>query len=103
MKKPSFLPFRDKALIRPSQEEDSPIKVSDSERAKPDQGVIVAIGSGMITENGAIIPPTHIEGDHVYFGKYAGTDIELDGETFRIMSEAEILGMRPRTTSRIDG
>lgn len=105
MNKPSFLPFRDKVLIRPAVEDESPIKVSDSDRAKPDQGIIVCIGAGAMKEDGTVIPPSHMEGDHVYYGKYAGTEIELDGETFRIMAEAEILGMLPRRTHHtgIDG
>lgn len=99
MQNPNFRPFRDRVLIRPTEEPDSKIKLSSSDKAKPESGVIVAAGLGAITDSGITLPMTHSVGDTVYFGKYAGSDIELDGETFRIMSESEILGMAPTGTT----
>lgn len=91
----NFQPFRDRVLVRPFDEQEGTIKVPDSDRAKPDHGIIVAVGLGGLTDHGEIIPMTFKPDDHVYFGKYAGTEIEIDGEKLRIMSEAEILGEVP--------
>lgn len=92
MSNPNFRPFRDRVLVRPFDEQEGTIKVPDSDRAKPDHGIIVAVGLGGLTDHGEIIPMKFKPDDHVYFGKYAGTEIEIDGEKLRIMSEAEILG-----------
>lgn len=95
MKEPNFVPFRDRVLVRLTSEEEGAIKVPDGSRPKPQQGVIVAIGSGPITPDGQSIGPSFREGNAIYFGKYAGADIELDGQSFLIMREEEILGHVP--------
>ena len=103
MSEPNFVPFRDRVLVRVTSEEEGAIKTPDSSRPKPQQGVIVAIGSGPINSDGASLGASFITGAAIYFGKYAGADIELDGQPYLIMREEEILGHIPASNHGLDG
>lgn len=102
MKTPNFQPFRDRYLVRPLDEDNSPIKVAESERAKPVRGHIVAVGGGALLEDGRVLPMTFEAGTEILFGKYAGSDQEFDGVTFKIISEAEIFGHVPQHQAGVD-
>ena len=62
-------------------------------KEKPQQGVVLAVGSGKVTAEGKVLPMTVKVNDKVLFGKYAGTDIKLDGEDYLILREEDVLGV----------
>jgi chaperonin GroES len=89
-------PLHDRVIIKRIEEEDKTsggIIIPDTAKEKPQQGQVVAVGKGKILENGTVSPPTVKEGDRVLFGKYAGTDIKIDGEEHLIMRENDILAI----------
>ena len=66
--------------------------IPDSAKEKPQEGIIIAVGTGRY-EKGQTVPLAVKEGDRVLFGKYAGSEIKIDGEEFLIVKEEEILGI----------
>ncbi|HLJ90101.1 MAG TPA: co-chaperone GroES [Candidatus Angelobacter sp.] len=90
-----FTPLHDRVLIRRVEETETArggIIIPDTAKEKPQEGVILAVGAGKF-DKGQTIPLAVKEGDHVLFGKYAGTEIKLDGEEVLILREEEILGI----------
>ncbi len=88
-------PLSDRVLVRPDAAEEttsSGIIIPDTAKEKPQRGTVVAVGPGKV-ENGTKIDMSVKEGDQVLYGKYSGTEIELDGEEYLIMREADILGV----------
>lgn len=88
-------PLSDRVLVKPEAAEEktsSGIIIPDTAKEKPQQGTIVAVGPGKV-ENGNKIDMSVNEGDTVLYGKYAGTEITLDGEEYMIMRESDILGI----------
>ncbi|MFL0801721.1 MAG: co-chaperone GroES [Agarilytica sp.] len=87
-------PLHDRVVVRRKEEEETTaggILLPGSAKEKPNQGVVVAVGSGRILDNGDTRPVDVKEGDIVVFGKYAGSDtIEVDGEELVILSESDI-------------
>ncbi|WP_075185834.1 co-chaperone GroES [Teredinibacter haidensis] len=87
-------PLHDRVVVRRKEEEETTaggILLPGSAKEKPNQGVVVAVGSGRVLENGENRPVDVKEGDIVVFGKYAGSDtIEIDGEELVILSESDI-------------
>jgi chaperonin GroES len=67
--------------------------VPDIAKEKPQEATVIAVGSGRITDDGETIPLDVYVGDRVLVGKYAGTDITLDGTEYLIVREDEILGV----------
>ncbi len=65
----------------------------ESASEKPSEGVILAVGTGRLGEDGEIRPLAVAEGDRVAFGKYAGTEIKIDGEERLVLREDEIFGV----------
>ena len=91
----SIKPLSDRVLVRPDSAEEkteSGIIIPDSAKEKPQRGTVVAVGPGK-HENGNKIGMTVKEGDKVLYGKYAGNEIEIDGEELMIMRESDILGI----------
>jgi chaperonin GroES len=91
-----FTPLHDRILVRRVEEASTTrggIIIPDSAKDKPQEGEIVSVGKGKINEDGKVFPLDVKEGDRVLFGKYAGTEIKIDGEDFIIMKEEEILGI----------
>jgi chaperonin GroES len=91
-----FTPLHDRILVRRIEEQESVrggIIIPDSAKEKPKEGEVIAVGKGKISEEGKVRPLDVKEGDRVLFGKYAGTEIKLDGEEFVIMREEEVLGV----------
>jgi len=76
------------------------IIIPDTAKEKPQEGVVVAVGTGKF-EKGQTIPLAVKAGDHVLFGKYAGTEIKLDAEELLIVREEEILGILNGVGSQI--
>jgi chaperonin GroES len=69
------------------------IIIPDTAKEKPIQGEIISVGQGRVTEDGKVRPLDVKKGDRVLFGKYAGTEIKVDGEEFLMMREEDILGV----------
>src|ERR1700685_2877143 len=91
-----FTPLHDRILVRRVEEADTTrggIIIPDSAKDKPQEGEVISIGKGKISEEGKVRPLDVKEGDRILFGKYSGTEIKLDGEDFIIMREEEVLGV----------
>ena len=89
-------PLHDRVLVKRIESEEktkSGIIIPDTVKEKPQEGEVVAIGSGSRQENGTIIPLDVKVGDRVLFGKWSGTDIKVDGEDFLVMKESDIMGI----------
>ena len=88
-------PLHDRVVIRRIQETETVrggIIIPDTAKEKPQEGIVIAAGTGKF-EKGQTVPLAVKEGDRVLFGKYAGTEIKLDGEEYLIVREDEILGV----------
>jgi chaperonin GroES len=91
-----FTPLHDRILIRRVEEAETTrggIIIPDSAKDKPQEGEVVSTGKGKVNEDGKVFPLAVKEGDRILFGKYAGTEIKIDGEEFVIMREEEVLGI----------
>ena len=89
-------PLHDRVIVKRLDQETktaSGIVIPDAAAEKPDQGEVLAIGPGKRDDKGAPIALDVKVGDRVLFGKYAGTEIKIDGEDFLIMREEEVLGI----------
>ncbi|MGH9671340.1 MAG: co-chaperone GroES [Terriglobales bacterium] len=89
-------PLHDRILVCRVEEQESVrggIIIPDSAKEKPQEGEVIAVGKGKISEEGKVRPLDVKEGDRILFGKYAGTEIKIDGEEFVIMREEEVLGI----------
>ena len=88
-------PLQDRIVVRRSEEEQKTaggILLPGSAQEKPQQGVILAVGNGQITDNG--VRPLDVKvGDTVLFGQYAGQTVKVDGEELLIMKESDVLGV----------
>jgi chaperonin GroES len=67
--------------------------IPDSAKDKPQEGEVISIGRGKTNDEGKVFPLAVQQGDRILFGKYAGTEIKIDGEDFLIMKEEEVLGV----------
>jgi chaperonin GroES len=91
-----FRPLHDRVLIEVLEGEEKTaggIIIPDTAKEKPQEGEIVAVGSGARTEDGKIIPMDVKVGDKVLFGKWSGTEVKIDGVEYSIMKEADIMGI----------
>jgi chaperonin GroES len=89
-------PLRDRLLVTRIIEEEQRVGgiiIPDNAREKPQQGKVVSVGRGRLTDKGDLIPLDIQTGDVVLFGKYAGTDIKLDGIDYLILREEDVLGV----------
>lgn len=92
----AFRPMHDRVLVRRMDEDSKTaggIIIPDSAQEKPSQGVIVAVGTGIRTEDGKITPLDVKPKDKVFFGKWSGNEVTIDGEELLIMKESDILGI----------
>lgn len=90
-------PLGDRVLVKRSDEGDEKtaggIIIPDTAKEKPQRGKVVAAGPGTLKEDGTRTPLDVKAGDTILFGKYAGTEVKIDGEEFLIMHENDILGI----------
>ena len=89
-------PLGERVLVRRVQEAETVrggIIIPDTAKEKPQEGVVVAVGTGRYDKGGQHVPMSVKEGDRVLFGKYAGSEIKIDGEEFLILKEEEIFGI----------
>jgi chaperonin GroES len=91
-----FRPLHDRVVVRRLSAEEKTkggIIIPDTAKEKPQEGEIVAAGSGARDEAGKLVPLDVKAGDKVLFGKWSGTEVKIDGEDLLIMKESDILGV----------
>lgn len=89
-------PLGDRVIVKPSEpkeEKKGGIIIPDTAKEKPQEGEVVAVGKGKITEDGKVLPMNVKVGDMVMFGKYSGTEVKINGEEFSIMNQDDIIGI----------
>ncbi|PTX20120.1 chaperonin GroES [Pontibacter mucosus] len=89
-------PLADRVIVAPAAAEEktkSGIIIPDTAKEKPQRGEVVAVGEGKVSEQGALMKPQVNVGDTVLYGKYAGTEISIDGNDYLIMRESDILAV----------
>jgi chaperonin GroES len=89
-------PLRDRLIVRRLEEENKTkggIIIPDTAKEKPLSGEVLAVGSGKVLEDGKVVPLDLKAGDQVLFGKYAGTEITIDGEDLLMLKEEDVLGV----------
>jgi chaperonin GroES len=92
----SFRPLHDRVLVRRIEAQEKTaggIIIPDTAKEKPQEGAVVAAGSGVRGEDGKVTPLDVKAGDRILFGKWSGTEVKLDGEDLLIMKESDILGI----------
>jgi len=90
-------PLQDRVLVKRIEETLEKTKggiiIPDTAKEKPQQGKVVAVGKGKVNEDGKVTPLDVKVGDTILFGKYAGSEIKIDGEEHLIMREDDLLGV----------
>ena len=89
-------PVGDRVVVKPSAKEEitkSGIVIPDTAKEKPQEGTVVAVGSGRLLDNGDRAPIDVHEGDRILFAKYGGTEFKLDGEEYLVLKENDILAI----------
>ena len=96
MAKSKFRPLHDRVVVRRVESEEKTkggIIIPDTAKEKPQEGEIIAVGSGARDEAGKLVPLDVKAGDRVLFGKWSGTEVKLNGEDLLIMKESDIMGV----------
>ena len=91
-----FRPLHDRVVVRRLDSEEKTkggIIIPDSAKEKPQEGEILAVGSGARDESGKLVPLDVKKGDRVLFGKWSGTEVKIDGQDLLIMKESDIMGI----------
>ncbi len=89
-------PLQDRLIVKRIESEEvtaSGLYIPDTAKEKPQQGKVIAVGKGKVREDGTVQPLDLSAGDRILFGKYAGTEIKIDGEELLIMREDDVLGV----------
>ncbi|HEX5932904.1 MAG TPA: co-chaperone GroES [Pseudorhizobium sp.] len=92
----NFRPLHDRVVVRRVESEEKTkggIIIPDTAKEKPQEGEIVAVGTGTRDEKGNVTPLDVKTGDRVLFGKWSGTEVKLNGEDLLIMKESDIMGV----------
>jgi len=96
MAKTKFRPLHDRVVVRRLESEEKTkggIIIPDTAKEKPQEGEVIAVGSGARDESGKLVPLDVKAGDKVLFGKWSGTEVKLNGEELLIMKESDIMGI----------
>lgn len=94
--KPKIRPLHDRLIVERLEGEEktaSGLFIPDSAKEKPQQGKVIAVGKGKIREDGTVQPTDVKAGDKILFGKYAGTEMKIDGDDYLIMREDDVLAV----------
>ena len=94
-----FRPLHDRVAVRRVDSESKTsggIIIPDTAAEKPQQGEVVAVGPGVRSEDGKIVPMDLKKGDRVLFGKWSGTEVKIDDAEILIMKESDIMGVIAR-------
>ena len=89
----SIKPLADRIIVKAAAAEEktkSGIIIPDTAKEKPQRGEVMAVGEGKVSDSGSLIAPQVKVGDQVLYGKFAGTEITVDGEDYLIMRESDI-------------
>lgn len=89
-------PVGDRVVVKPAAKEEvtkSGIVIPDTAKEKPQEGVVIAVGSGRLLDNGERAVIDVHEGDRVLFAKYGGTEFKLEGEEYLVLKESDILAI----------
>lgn len=89
-------PLEDHVVIKPLESEDKTpggIVLPDTAREKSTKGEVVAVGKGKVLPSGKLVEPSVKPGDKVIYGKYAGSDVKVEGVEYKIITESEILAI----------
>ena len=89
-------PVGDRVVVKPAAKEEvtkSGIVIPDTAKEKPQEGTVIAIGSGRLLDNGDRSPIDVREGDRVLYAKYGGTEFKLEGEEYLVLKESDILAV----------
>ena len=92
----SFKPLGDRVVVELIERQEKTaggIYLPDSAKEKPMEGTVVSVGKGARDNNGNIIPMELKAGDRIIFGKWAGSEVKIDGKEFLIMKESDIMGV----------
>jgi len=92
----SFRPLHDRILVRRVESEEKTkggIIIPDTAKEKPQEGEVIAVGSGARNDAGQIQPLDVKAGDRILFGKWSGTEIKINGEELLIMKESDVMGI----------
>lgn len=92
----NLTPLHDRVIIKPATPEETTkggIIIPDTAKEKPMQGEVIAVGNGKVNDDGKITPLSVKIGDKVLYGKYAGTEINVDGDELLIMREGDIFAV----------
>jgi chaperonin GroES len=93
---PTFRPLGDRVLVQPIEEKEvqrGGIIIPDTAKEKPQEAKVIAIGSGKTDDNGKKLPFEVAVGDRVLISKYGGTEIKIDGVSYQVLREDDILGI----------
>ena len=94
--KTTLRPLHDRILVKRLAEGDEKhgsIIIPDSAKEKPQEGKVIAVGTGKVTEAGKKVPLDVKAGDRILFGKYSGSEVKLDGQEYLTMREEDVLGI----------
>lgn len=89
-------PLSDRIILKPVTAEERTaggIVLPDSAQEKPQQGHVIAVGPGRMLDNGKLAPMDISVGDRVYYGKYSGTEVKLDGAELVVLRQDDVLGV----------
>jgi chaperonin GroES len=94
--KTKLRPLHDRILVKRVEEEEvrrGGIIIPDTAKEKPQEGKVIAVGTGRVTDEGKKIPLDVKAGDRILFGKYSGSEVKIDDEEYLIMKEEDVLGI----------
>jgi len=89
-------PVGDRVVVKPAAKEEvtrSGIVIPDTAKEKPQEGEVIAVGSGKLLDNGDRVPLELKVGDRVLYAKYGGTEFKLDGEEYLVLRESDVLAV----------
>ncbi len=89
-------PLQDRILVQRVEEETKTkggIIIPDTAKEKPAEGKVIAVGNGKLGDDGKRVPLEVKKGNRILFGKYAGTEVKIEGEEYLIMREDDVLGV----------
>ena len=92
----AFRPLHDRVLVRRIEAEEKTaggIIIPDTAKEKPQEGEVIAVGSGTLNDKGEVRPLDVKAGDRILFGKWSGSEVKIDGEDLLIMKESDIMGV----------
>lgn len=92
----NFRPLHDRICVEPIEQEEKTsagIIIPDTAKEKPMQGKVLAVGPGSRNEEGKVVPLDVKQGDRVLYGRWAGTEVKIDGADVLIMRESDVMGI----------